>query len=61
MKKKWKKTKPTKERNKKMKEIFKGVENMDWDTMIMYYNYYDECLFEGKEPKNFWDWYYEGE
>lgn len=44
-----------------MKEIFKGVENMDWDTMIMYYNYYDECLFEGKEPKNFWDWYYEGE
>ena len=33
---------------------------MDWDTMIMYYDYYDECVYEGIEPKNFWDWYYEG-
>lgn len=39
----------------------KGCEGMDWDTMIMYYEYYDECIFEGEEPKNFWDWYYEGE
>lgn len=34
---------------------------MDWDTMTMYYDYYDECLFEGEEPKSFWDWYYEEE
>lgn len=33
---------------------------MDWDTMIIYYDYYDECVYEGIEPKNFWDWYYEG-
>lgn len=26
---------------------------MDWDTMIMYYDYYDECVYEGIEPKNF--------
>ena len=26
----------------------------------MYYDYYDECVYEGIEPKNFWDWYYEG-
>ena len=31
----------------------KGVESMDWDTMIMYYDYYDECVYEGIEPKNF--------
>lgn len=34
---------------------------MDRDTMIMYYDYYNECVYEGIEPKNFWDWYYEGE
>ena len=34
---------------------------MDWDTMIMYYDYYDECVYEGIEPKNFWDWCYEGD
>lgn len=26
---------------------------MDWDTMIMYYEYYDECIFEGKNQKIF--------
>ena len=34
---------------------------MDQDTMIMYYDYYDECVYEGIKQKNFWDWYYEGE
>ena len=29
--------------------------------MIMYYDYYDECVYEGIKQKNFWDWYYEGE
>ena len=27
----------------------------------MYYDYYDECVYEGIKQKNFWDWYYEGE
>ena len=39
----------------------KGVASIDWNTMIMYYDYYDECVYEGIEPKNFWDWYYEEE
>lgn len=34
---------------------------MDWDTIIKYYNYCDECAHEGVEPKGFWGWYYEGE
>ena len=24
----------------------KGVASIDWDTMIMYYDYYDECVYE---------------
>lgn len=34
---------------------------MDWDTMMMYYDYCDECAYKGIEPKGFWGWYYEGE
>ena len=35
---------------------------MDWDTIMMYDEYCNDCHYEGKEPKDFWDWYYdEGE
>lgn len=34
---------------------------MDYETMALYYDYCEACYYEGIEPKNFWDWYYEGE
>lgn len=34
---------------------------MNYETMLAYDEYCQECDYEGVIPKDFWKWYYEGE